>query len=78
MKSGVTAWLLALLAVLYLTCPRGAEVTENTQHDYIAGAECADEGSDNGSNINNIIMVVLIVILIGAISDTCAEVKYEN
>lgn len=67
-------WLIILLAALYLARPQGVKVTENTQQ-YIAGAECADKGSDNESGI---IMVVLILILIGIISAACAEVDYEN
>ena len=74
MQSKFGMWLIMLLAAFYLARPQGAKVTENTQQ-YIAGAEYANEGSDNESDI---IMVVLIVILIGIIADACAEVDYEN
>ena len=77
MQSKFGMWLIMLLAAFYLARPQGAKVTENTQHyiDHIAGAEYANEGSDNESDI---IMIVLIVILIGIIADACAEVDYEN
>ena len=61
-------WLLMLIAVVFLARPQGTAAVEKTQ--YIASAECADEGSDSGSII---LTVVIIVIIIGAISDACGS-----
>ncbi len=37
-------WLLVLIAVVFLARPQGTAAVEEPQ--YIASAECADEGSD--------------------------------
>ncbi len=67
-------WLLVLIAVVFLARPQGTAAVEEPQ--YIASAECTDEGSDSGSII---LTVVIIVIIIGAVANACEqEVTYEN
>ena len=67
-------WLLVLIAVVFLARPQGTAAVEEPQ--YIASAECADEGSDDGAII---LLVVIIVIIIGASANACEqEVTYEN
>ena len=67
-------WLLVLIAVVFLARPQGTAAVEESQ--YIASAEFADEGSDDGAII---LLVVIIVIIIGAAANACEqEVTYEN
>ncbi len=60
-------WLMVLIAVMFLARPQSTKAVEEPQQ-YVAGAECADEGSDSGSII---LTVVIILIIIGAIADAC-------
>ena len=62
-------WLLVLIAVVFLARPQGTRTVEEPQQ-YIASAECADEGSDSGSII---LTVVIIVIIIGAVANACGS-----
>ncbi len=61
-------WLLVLIAVVFLARPQGTETVEEPQ--YIASAECDDEGANSGSII---LTVVIIVIIIGAVADACGS-----
>lgn len=68
-------WLIVLIAVVFLVRPQSIEAVEEPQQ-YVASAECTDEGADIGSII---LTVVIIVIIIGAVSGACgSEEIYEN
>ena len=62
-------WLLVLIAVMFLARSQGTAAVEEPQQ-YIASAECADEGSDIGSII---LTVVIIVIIFGAVANACGS-----
>lgn len=67
-------WLLVLIAVVFLARPQGTAAVEEPQQ-YIASAECADEGSDSGSII---LTIVIILIIIGAVSDACGQEDFNE
>ena len=66
MHGKLTAWLLILLAVVFLARPQGVEVKDEST--IIASEECVYEESDDGAII---LFVVIIVIIIGAAANAC-------
>ena len=66
MHGKLTAWLLILLAVVFLARPQGAEVKDESS--IIASAEY----TENDSNDEAIILfIVIVVIIIGAAANAC-------
>ena len=66
MHSKLTAWLLILLAVVFLARPQGAEVKNNSET--ITSAEY----TENDSNDEEIILfIMIVVIIIGAAANAC-------
>ncbi len=63
----LVTWLIVLIAVVFLARPQSTKAVEEPQQ-YVASAECVDEGSDSRSII---LTVVIIVIIIGVIADAC-------
>jgi len=74
MMEKLVTWLVVLVAVVFLARPQSDRAAENTE--ITASAECADEESDDGSNI---LLAVIIVIVIGAAISACgSEELNEN